>query len=58
MAVVGYDCEFLYVNAGCQGRISDGGVFKATDLHEDLGCKKLRLSGPRPSPITAGNSHW
>ena len=31
-----------------------GGVFKATDLYEDLECKNLGL----PEPITEGNSHW
>lgn len=28
--------NFLYVNAGCQGRISDGGVFKNTQLYKKL----------------------
>ena len=58
MAVVGYDYRFLYVDAGCQGRISDGGVFKATDLHQDLENKTLGLPEHRPLPITEGNSHW
>ena len=36
MAVVDYNYKFLYVNVGCQGRISDGGVFKNTDLYNAL----------------------
>jgi len=32
MALVDADYSFIYINAGCQGRISDGGVFKNTDL--------------------------
>lgn len=32
MALVDSNYSFLYVNVGCQGRISDGGVFKNCDL--------------------------
>ena len=28
MDIADYDYKFLYVNVGCQGRISDGGVFQ------------------------------
>lgn len=58
MAVVGYDYKFLYVDVGCQGRISDGGVFKATDLYADLEKSNLGLPAPRPLPVTEGNEHW
>ena len=30
MAVVDADCNFIYVDCGAQGRVSDGGVFKNT----------------------------
>ena len=28
MAIVDYDYEFLFCDVGCQGRISNGGVFR------------------------------
>lgn len=31
-ALVDADYNFVYVDVGCQGRISDGGVFKHTQL--------------------------
>ena len=36
LALVGIDNKFLYVNVGCQGRISDGGVFKSLQLYHPL----------------------
>ena len=50
MAIVGYDYKFLCVNVGCQGRISDGDVFKNTDLHLALETKQLGLPDPKPLP--------
>ena len=32
LALVDADYKFIYVDIGCQGRISDGGVFKNCDL--------------------------
>lgn len=32
MALADADCKFLYINAGCNGRISDGGVLGRSDL--------------------------
>jgi len=32
LALVGSDYEFLYVNVGCNGQISDGRVFSHSDL--------------------------
>ena len=51
LGVVSYDYKFLYVNVGCQGRIRDGGVFRATDLCEDLETNSLGLPDPRPLPV-------
>ena len=50
MAIVGSDYKFLYVNVGCQGRISDGGVFKNTDLHLALETKQFGFPDPKPLP--------
>lgn len=45
-AVVDADYNFLYVDVGCQGRISDGGVFKNTQLFKKLEEKSLRIPPP------------
>lgn len=38
--------NFLYVDVGCQGRISDGGVFKNTNLYKKLQQKSLEIPPP------------
>jgi hypothetical protein len=38
----------LFVNAGCQGRISDSGVFTKTELYKKLETKTLCLLQPVP----------
>lgn len=43
MALVDANYSFTYVNVGCQGRISDGGVLKNTDLWKGLINKSLNL---------------
>ncbi|CAH1978072.1 unnamed protein product [Acanthoscelides obtectus] len=48
-AVANAKYNFLYVNAGCQGRISDGGVFKNTQLYKKL--EKNGLSLPPAEPL-------
>lgn len=39
----------MFVDIGCQGRISDGGVFSNTELHKLMEQKRLNL--PAPSPL-------
>lgn len=34
MTVADADYNFIFVNIGCQGRISDGGVFKNCELYK------------------------
>lgn len=41
--------NFLYVNIGCQGRISDGEVFNNCELNEKL--KKYALNIPQPTAL-------
>lgn len=36
LGIVDANYNFLYVDIGCQGRISDGGVFKNTSFYEQL----------------------
>jgi len=45
--LVDADYNFLFVDIGCQGRISDGGVLKNTELHKKIESGKLNL----PSPV-------
>ena len=52
MACVNADYQFIYADVGCQGRISDGGVFKYTSLYEKLERKRLRL--PPDQPLAEG----
>ncbi|XP_018332402.1 protein ALP1-like [Agrilus planipennis] len=47
MAVVDANYNFIYAHVGCQGRISDGGVFKNTEFYKLLNKNKLNL----PSPV-------
>ena len=52
MACVNADYQFIYADVECQGRISDGSVFKYTILYEKLEQKRLRL--PPDQPLTEG----
>jgi hypothetical protein len=42
--------NLLYINVGCQGRISDGGVFNQTNFKEMLPNCKLNLQKETPLP--------
>lgn len=42
--------RFLYVNVGCQGRISDGGVIKNTSFYKKLEKNELNLPENEPLP--------
>jgi hypothetical protein len=41
--------NLMFVDAGCQGRISDSGVFTNTELYKTLETKTLCL--PQPVPL-------
>lgn len=48
MALVDADYKFTYVDVGCNGRISDGGVFGNCSLSSALENNTLKLPKPRP----------
>ena len=50
MALVDYDYKFIYVEVGCQGRISDGGVFRNSSFYEKMVNNSLNLPPPKPMP--------
>ena len=43
LALVDANYNFLFVDVGCQGRISDGGVFKNCHLYKQIEEQKLNL---------------
>ena len=53
LVIVDYDYNFLFVDVGSQGRISDGGVFRNPSFNKGLERCKLNLPDPAPhSPST------
>ena len=50
LAIVNYDYEFLYVDVGCQGRISDGGVYRDSSFYSALQNNSLNLPDPAALP--------
>ena len=52
MAVVDYDYKSLFCDVGCQGRISDGGVFRNCEFNKALENGKLNLPKPTPLPTS------
>jgi hypothetical protein len=53
-ALVDANYNFLFVDVGCQGRISDGGVFANTELYKKLEANSLNL--PQPKPLVSGST--
>ena len=50
LALVDADNKFLYVSVGCQGRISDGGVFKNSELYHLLVNGEIKIPDSRQLP--------
>lgn len=50
LAFVDYDYKFVYVDVGCQGRISDGGVYRNCSLSNLFSQNALQLPKPRVLP--------
>ena len=51
LALVDADYKFLYVDIGCQGRLSDGAVFRNSSFHTDLINENLKLPPTRSLPV-------
>ena len=50
LTLVDFNYEFVFVDIGCNGRASDGGVFRSTSLAMGIRNKNLALPSPRPLP--------
>ncbi|CAH2095128.1 unnamed protein product [Euphydryas editha] len=50
MVIVDANYCFQCVHIGCQGRISDGGVYKNTSFYKELKENRLKISNPEPQP--------
>ncbi|CAH1970387.1 unnamed protein product [Acanthoscelides obtectus] len=50
LALVDANYKFTYVDVGCKGRISDGGVFKNTGFYVNLQQRQLNLPQPTALP--------
>lgn len=57
LALVDYDYKFTYVDVGCQGRISDGGVYRNSSFFEALTQNQLKLPPPKPLP-SSNDPQW
>lgn len=49
-AIVDSDYSFIYVSAGCQGHLSDGGVFEHTMFNESMSNNYLKTSKVKVLP--------
>lgn len=54
MAAVDANYNFIYAHVGCQGRISDGGVFKITALSKKMDSNSLSI--PVPELVERSNA--
>ena len=52
LAVVDYDYKFVFADVGCQGRISDGGVYRNSHFYRAIEENKLNLPDPTPLPLS------
>ena len=50
LALVDANYKFLYVDIGCNVKISDGDVFKNSSLYRALEDNSLHIPGPAPLP--------
>lgn len=50
MALVDAQYCFTFVDCGCQGRVSDGGVYRNTKLYNKISSNQLNIPPPEPLP--------
>ena len=50
MALADASCKFIYVDVGCNGRISDGGVFNGCTLQKVMDNRSNSFPDPKPAP--------
>lgn len=53
LALVDYDYKFTFADVGCQGRISDGGVYRNSHFYRALEENRLNLPLPKPLPLSS-----
>ena len=47
LALVDANYKFIYLDVGCNGKISDGGVFRNSMLSKRISTNLLNIPGPR-----------
>ena len=50
LGLVDSDYKFTFIDVGCKGRISDGGVFRNTELYNRLVSDELNFTDPMELP--------
>ena len=50
LGLVGSNYKFIFIDLGCQGRISDGFFFRNTELYNHLVSDELNLLDPMELP--------
>ena len=50
LAIVDADDKFILIDVGCNGRISDGGVYQNSDISTAFEENRLNIPGPKPLP--------
>ena len=49
LAIANAHSDFVYVNFGTNGRVSDGGVIETTDFYDQLLAGELNLAAVNPA---------
>ena len=52
LAIVDYNYKFIFADVGCQGRISDGGVYRNSFFYRATQENLLELPPDKPLPVS------